>query len=110
FGVIGFLPLFLQTVSERSASDSGLLLIPLTLGLIGASVLAGQFVTRSGRYRAFPIVGTATITVGVALLSRLDQSSSGFEAGLFMLIVGVGIGLTMQIIVLATQNEVPAAD
>jgi len=110
YGVIAFLPLFLQTVHGQSASDSGLLLIPLMLGLIGASVAAGQRVTRTGRYRAFPIAGTAVLTAGLFLLSRLDGSSTNLQSGLFMLVAGIGVGLTMQIIVLATQNEVPGPD
>jgi EmrB/QacA subfamily drug resistance transporter len=110
FGVIAFLPLFLQTVNGDSASDSGLLLIPLMLGLIGASVIAGQIITRTGRYRTFPIMGTIIMTVGIFLLSRLDAASSQLESGFFMLLTGVGLGFTMQVIVLATQNEVPASD
>jgi EmrB/QacA subfamily drug resistance transporter len=110
FGVISFLPLFLQTVNGASASNAGLLLIPFMLGLIGASVIAGQVITRTGRYRIFPIAGTAILTAGIFLLSRLDGDSSRFQSGLFMLISGIGVGLTAQIIVLATQNEVPAKD
>ncbi|MEY2461004.1 MAG: hypothetical protein QOG30_2834 [Acidimicrobiaceae bacterium] len=110
FGVIAFLPLFLQTVNGSSASDSGLLLIPLMLGLIGASVLAGQFITRTGKYRTFPILGTIIMAVGIVLLSRLDSASSQLESGFFMMLTGIGVGFTMQVIVLATQNEVPAAD
>jgi len=110
YGVIAFLPLFLQTVNGDSASDSGLLLIPLMLGLIGASVVAGQFVTRTGRYRIFPILGTATLTGGTFLLSRLDSSSGQLQSALFMGITGIGVGFTMQIIVLVTQNEVPKED
>jgi EmrB/QacA subfamily drug resistance transporter len=110
FGVIAFLPLFLQTVNGSSASNSGLLLIPLMLGLIGASVLAGQVITRTGRYRTFPILGTIILTAGVFLLSRLDSASSELESGFFMLLTGIGVGFTMQVIVLATQNEVPASD
>jgi EmrB/QacA subfamily drug resistance transporter len=110
FGVISFLPLFLQTVNGKSASDSGLLLMPLMLGLIGASVLAGQVITRTGRYRIFPILGTAIMTFGIFSISRLGPSASGFQSSGFMLVTGIGLGLTMQVIVLAVQNEVPAAD
>ena len=110
YGVIAFLPLFLQTVNGDSASDSGLLLIPLMLGLIGASIVAGQAVTRTGRYRIFPILGTATLTAGVFFLSRLDSSSGQLQSALFMAITGIGIGFTMQIMVLVTQNEVPKDD
>ena len=110
YGVIAYLPLFLQTVNGDSASDSGLLLIPLMLGVIGASVVSGQIVTRTGRYKVLPILGTSTLTLGLFLLSRLDQHSGQFQSGVFMAVTGIGIGLTMQIIVLVTQNEVPMKD
>jgi MFS family permease len=110
YGVIAFLPLFLQTVDGKTASDSGLLLMPLMLGLIGASVVAGQVVTRTGRYRAFPIIGTSLMTLGIFLLSRLGPSSPSAESSGLMCLTGIGLGLTMQIIVLAVQNEVPAPD
>ena len=110
FGAISFLPLFLQTVNGATATDSGLLLVPLMLGLLTASIVAGQVVTRTGRYRIFPILGTTIATGGFALLTTLDASSTRLESGTYMAIIGIGIGFTMQIIVLATQNEVPAAD
>src|SRR5690606_28166088 len=110
FGAINFMPLFLQTVNGVSATDSGLLLIPLMLGMILSSMLAGQIVTRTGRYRIFPIMGTALITVGIFLFSTLDDTASRTQASAYMVLVGVGMGFTMQIIVLATQNEVPARD
>lgn len=110
FGVISFLPLFLQTVNGASATDSGLLLTPLMLGFLSASILAGRSVTRTGRYRRFPIAGTIIATAGMLLLSTLGASSSRLESGAFMLVCGVGLGLTMQLIVLASQNAVPTAD
>ena len=110
FGAISFLPLFLQTVNGASATDAGLLLVPLMFGLLSSSVLAGQIVTRTGRYRVFPILGMTICTIGFALLTTLNAHSSRLESGLFMAVVGIGIGFVMQIIVLATQNEVPAGD
>jgi predicted MFS family arabinose efflux permease len=110
FGVISFLPLYLQTVNGASATDSGLLLAPLMLGLLASSILAGRSVTRTGRYRRFPIAGTTIATIGMVLLATLDDSSSMLESGLYMVVCGVGIGLVMQIVVLATQNAVPLAD
>lgn len=110
YGAINYIPLFLQTVNGVSATDSGLLLIPLMLGMIIASVIAGNMVTRTGRYRVYPILGTAVMTAGIVLLGTLDGASSRFESSFYMVIVGVGLGLTMQIIVLATQNEVPWGD
>jgi len=110
YGAISFLPLFLQTVNGASATDSGLLIIPLMLGFLSASILAGQVVTRTGRYRIFPIVGTSIATAGFVLLTTLDAGSRRLESGVYMAIVGIGLGFTMQIVVLATQNEVPPAD
>jgi EmrB/QacA subfamily drug resistance transporter len=109
FGVLNYIPLFLQTVNGVTATDSGLLLIPLMLGMILASVLAGNLVTRTGRYRIFPVLGTMLLTAGIVLFGTLDGSSTRLESGAYMVVVGVGMGLTMQIIVLATQNEVPPA-
>jgi len=110
YGAISFLPLFLQTVNGASATDAGLLLVPLMLGILVSSVLAGRNVTRTGRYRRFPIAGAAILTVGMGLLGTLDSSSSRWESGLDMVVVGIGLGLTMQIIVLATQNAVERDD
>jgi EmrB/QacA subfamily drug resistance transporter len=110
YGAIAFLPLFLQTVNGASASDAGILLIPLMLGLIGASIFAGQVTTRTGHYRIFPILGTTIMASGIFMLSRLDGHSTRLDSGVFMLVIGIGLGFTMQIIVLAVQNEVPASD
>ena len=110
YGAVNFIPLFLQTVNGVSATDSGLLLMPLMLGMIGASVLSGNLVSRTGSYRVFPILGTAITTVSLGLLGTLDASSTRIESGIYMVLVGIGVGLTLQIVVLATQNEVPASD
>jgi MFS family permease len=110
FGASTYLPTFLQVANGASASNSGLLLVPLLAGLVGASMVAGQFVSRTGRYRVFPIVGMAVSTVGMALLSTLDTDSSRWESATFMVIIGVGLGMVMQILVLASQNEAPIED
>ncbi|HEX7134315.1 MAG TPA: MFS transporter [Iamia sp.] len=110
FGVISFLPLFLQVVNGASATDSGLLLAPLMLGILGSSIVAGRSVTRTGRYRRFPIAGCAITAGGMFLLSTLGPDSSRWESGAYMVVCGIGLGFTMQLIVLATQNAVPVAD
>ncbi|HLT15202.1 MAG TPA: MDR family MFS transporter [Acidimicrobiales bacterium] len=110
YGAINYLPLFLQTVNGASATDSGLLLVPLMFGMVVSSTFAGALVTRTGRYRIFPVIGTALITLGLGLLGTLDGSSTRLESGAYMVVVGVGMGFTMQIIVMATQNEVPRTD
>jgi EmrB/QacA subfamily drug resistance transporter len=110
FGVISFLPLFVQVVNGSSATDSGLLLTPLMLGLLGASILAGRAVTRTGRYRRFPIAGTICTAIGMGLLATLDSESTRLQSAAFMVICGIGLGLTMQLTVLSTQNAVPVSD
>lgn len=107
YGALNYVPLFLQTVNGVSATNSGMLLTPLMLGMILASGTAGTIVTRTGRYRIFPILGTALIGLGLFLMGTMDATTTRVESGVYMVIVGVGLGLTMQIIVLATQNEVP---
>src|SRR5690606_38633322 len=91
---------------NASATDSGLLLLPLMMGLLGASIFAGQVVSRTGRYRVMPIVGMAICCVGLLLLSTMNESTSRYVSGAYMLVFGIGIGCTMQILVLATQNAV----
>jgi EmrB/QacA subfamily drug resistance transporter len=109
FGAIVFLPLYLQVVLGASATNSGLLLLPLVGGLLVASISSGWLITRTGRYRIYPIVGTALLTVGMWLLSTMDINTSFPQAGVYMGVVGFGIGLVMQNIVLAIQNSVPPA-
>ena len=110
FGVIVFVPLFLQVVNGASPTRSGLLLTPLMFGLIVGAVGSGRLITRSGRYKAFPVAGSAIMTLGIWLLSRLDADTSRVTQSLFMGVVGLGIGLVMQVLVLAVQNAVEARD
>ena len=110
YGFLTFLPLFMQNVKGVSPTGSGLRLLPLLLGLMGASVVAGQLMTRWGRYRVFPIVGTLLMVVGSYLLSLVNQSTNGWVFALFMLMFGVGVGLSMQVLVVAVQNAVPYRD
>ncbi len=110
FGSITYLPTFLQVANGASASNSGLLLVPMMGGLLVSSITAGRIITRTGRYRHFPIVGMAVASVGMFLLSTLGTDSSRWESGVYMVVLGAGIGMVMQIIVLATQNEAPIAD
>ena len=110
FGCISFLPLFLQVAGGASATNSGLLLVPLMIGMLGASVFAGQVVTRTGRYRVLPIIGTAVAAVGLFLLSTMDAATPRLESGVYMSLLGIGLGLCMQVLVLATQNSVTVSD
>jgi len=110
FGAITYLPTFLQVANGASASNSGLLLVPIMGGLLVASIAAGQIITRTGRYRRFPIVGMAVTALAMFLLSTLDTTSSRWESGAYMALLGAGVGMVMQILVLATQNEAPVED
>src|SRR5271168_5346150 len=110
FGAITYLPLFLQVVKGASPTGSGLQLVPLVGGLLITSILSGQLIARTGRYKAFPIAGTAVLTVGLYLLSTLDSTSSVGTIFAFMFVVGLGLGMVMQVLVLAVQNAVDYSD
>jgi EmrB/QacA subfamily drug resistance transporter len=110
FGAIVFLPVYLQIVRGVSPTRSGLELLPLMVGLLAASVGSGRRITTTGRYKRFPIMGTAVTAVGVGLLSTLSATTPYWRTALFMLTLGIGIGLVMQVIVLAMQNSVDPRD
>ncbi len=110
FGAVTYLPTFLQIANGASASNAGLLLVPLMFGILGASIVAGQIISHTGRYRIFPIAGMAIATLGMYLLSTLGIDSTRLQSGAYMFVLGVGIGMVMQILVLAVQNEAPIED
>ncbi len=106
FGSVTFLPLYFQTVDAASPTGSGLRLLPMIVGLLTMSILSGQLITRTGRYRVFPIIGTALMSLGLLLLSRLDVGTSILASSLYLLVLGLGLGSTMQVLVLVVQNAV----
>src|SRR4051794_32326867 len=106
FGAVTFLPLYFQTVDAASPTGSGLRLVPMMGGLGLTSIASGQIIARTGRYRRFPIMGTALMTVGLFLLSRLEVGTSTATAALYLLVLGLGMGMTMQVLVLVVQNAV----
>ncbi|MBV9802117.1 MAG: MFS transporter [Solirubrobacterales bacterium] len=106
FGAVTYLPLYLQVVKGHSPTSSGLLITPMMAGLLVTSILSGNLISRFGRYRMFPIAGTAVATVGLYLLSRLGVTTSTLAAALYMLVLGLGLGMVMQVLVLAVQNAV----
>jgi EmrB/QacA subfamily drug resistance transporter len=110
FGAIIYLPLFLQLVYGASPTSSGLRMVPLMLGLLTASIASGRAITRFGRYKVYPVVGTAVLVVGMYLLSRLTVSTDAWLASVYMLVVGVGLGLVMQVLVLIVQNDARPQD
>ncbi len=105
FGAIIFIPLFLQIVYGVTPTSSGLRMIPLMGGLLVTAVLSGRAISRIGRYRPFPIAGTAILVVGMYLLSLLGVHTPPWVASAYMVVVGVGLGLVMQVLVLAVQND-----
>ena len=106
FGSVTYLPLYLQIVKGHSPTQSGLLLTPLMAGVLVTSILSGNLITRHGRYRPFPIAGTAIAAVGLFFLSRLGVETSPWVSAAYMLVVGLGLGMVMQVLVLAAQNAV----
>ena len=107
FGSVTFLPLYFQTVDAASPSESGLRMIPMMAGILITSIASGQAIARLGRYKVFPVVGTAVMAVGLLLLSRLGVGTSTALASLYLFVLGSGLGLVMQVLVLAVQNSVP---
>ncbi|HEX3840891.1 MAG TPA: MDR family MFS transporter [Acidimicrobiales bacterium] len=106
FGSITYLPLYFQVVKGATPTGSGLQLLPMMAGLLIASIGSGRIISRTGKYRVYPIVGTAVMTIGLYLLSHLNESTSATTAAAFMFILGIGIGLVMQVLVIAVQNAV----
>jgi EmrB/QacA subfamily drug resistance transporter len=109
FGAVTFLPLYFQTVDAATPTGSGLRLLPMMLGVLATSIGSGQAISRIGRYKAFPVVGTAVMAIGLFLLSHLGVGTSTALASLYLLVLGMGLGLVMQVLVLAVQNAVAYA-
>jgi EmrB/QacA subfamily drug resistance transporter len=110
FGALAYLPLFLQVVRGISPTVSGLYLLPMVLGLLFTSIGSGQLITRYGRYKIFPIIGTALLVVALALLSTLSEHTSSLTTNIYFLILGLGLGLILQVLVIAVQNAADYAD
>jgi len=110
FGAMTFLPLYQQTVQGASATASGLLLTPMMIGVTITSILSGQVVTRTGRYKIFPILGGAIMTVAMVLLTNLGASTTRTTSGLYYVVLGLGMGFMMQMVSLISQNSVELKD
>src|SRR6266571_4861114 len=104
FGTIVFIPVFVQLVIGSSATNSGVVLIPLMLAVVASVVVSGQMVTRTGRYKVFPISGSVFALAGFWMLSRLDVDATSLQATMAMIVIGLGIGQMMQVYTLAVQN------
>ncbi len=107
FGAIIYLPLYLQAVHGATPTASGLEVLPVVTGMLITFIVSGRLVTRTGRYKIFPVAGSAVLTVGLVLLSRLGPHTTLPVAASYMFVVGLGVGLVLQVLVVAVQNAVP---
>jgi EmrB/QacA subfamily drug resistance transporter len=110
FGAITYLPAFFQVVRGISPTISGVYLLPLMAGLLLVSIASGQIIARTGKYRFFPIAGSALMAIGLYLLSLMGTSSSTLQDSLSMLVLGMGLGGVMQVLVIIVQNGVPHSE
>jgi EmrB/QacA subfamily drug resistance transporter len=110
FGALSYLPLFLQVVHGVSPTVSGLYLLPMVLGMLLTSIGSGQLIARTGRYKVFPIVGTALLTVALYLLSTLDETTASLVMNVYFFFLGASLGLIIQVLVIAVQNTVDYKD
>ncbi|MFK4221758.1 MFS transporter [Streptomyces sp. NPDC019890] len=110
FGAASCLPTFLQMVEGASATESGLLMLPMMGGIVASSIVSGRLISRTGRYKIYPVLGCAISAVGMWLLSRLDADTPRLDHSIWQAVLGVGIGLVMPALILAVQNAVPPTD
>ncbi|MDK1473998.1 MFS transporter [Streptomyces sp. 549] len=110
FGSMTYLPTFLQVVHGISPTMSGVHMLPMVLGILTTSTLSGQIISRTGRWKVFPLLGTAVTVVGLLLLHNLDERSSTWEMSVYFLVFGLGLGLVMQVLILVVQNAVGYQD
>ena len=110
FGALSTLPLYLQLVKGATPTQSGLMLIPMMIGIMSGAVISGQLTARTGRYKIFPVVGAAMLTIGFFLLLTVQVDSSYWLLDSLFLLIGLGLGLNMQTMLIAVQNAVPARD
>jgi EmrB/QacA subfamily drug resistance transporter len=110
FGAIVMLPLYLQVVKGNSATEAGLKLIPLMLGIVSMSIFSGKKISSTGKYKIFPIIGAGIMTFGLILMSTLNENTSFGILSIYSILIGAGLGLSMQTIVIALQNSVDFQD
>ncbi|MFE7398768.1 MFS transporter [Streptomyces sp. NPDC057557] len=110
FGAMTYLPTFLQVVHGITPTMSGVHMLPMVLGLLLTSTVSGQIVSRTGRWKVFPIAGTGITAIGLQLLHRLTETSSTLEMSIYFFVFGAGLGLVMQVLVLVVQNAVTYED
>jgi EmrB/QacA subfamily drug resistance transporter len=107
FGALIFLPLYLQAVKDMSPTRSGLALLPMIVGIFSASIPSGQLMSKTGRYKIYPIISAVLVGGAMLLLSTLSMTTPYWQLAIYMFVMGAGLGLSMQITVTAAQNSVP---
>ncbi|CAB4757016.1 unannotated protein [freshwater metagenome] len=110
FGAIVMLPLYLQVVKGDSATSAGLKLIPFMIGIVSMSITSGKLISKHGHYKRYPIIGLALMTVGITLLSTLTENTPFWKLSIYAVLIGAGLGFSMQTIVIALQNSVEFKD
>ena len=110
FGSLIFMPMYLQIVKDISPTDAGMTLTPMMAGVLVTSIGSGRIISRIGKYRPFPIIGTAVVTLGLGLSATLGTTTSVWATLSYMVILGLGLGLVMQVLLLAAQNAVDYRD
>ena len=109
-GSVTYLPVFLQIVKGLSPTQSGLRMVPLMAGTLVTSILSGQLVSRTGKYKLFPIIGTTMVVISLLLMSRMTAHTNALAVSLYMLLLGLGLGFVMQVLIIAVQNAVDYRD
>ena len=110
FGALSYIPLYMQVVNGNSPTVSGLRLLPMMAGLLVTSIGTGQLISRTGKYKIYPIIGTALTVLSLVLLAQVDDTTSDTTMGLYMLLLGAGLGLVMQVLIIAVQNSTDYSD
>ena len=110
FGSVTYLPVFLQVAKGATPTGSGMLMLPMMGGMLLTSISSGQIISRTGRYKIFPVAGTAVMTLGLSLLSRMTPHTSTLAGSGILLLMGLGLGMVMQVLVIAVQNAVDYRD
>ena len=110
FGAIIMLPLYLQIVQGASATEAGLKLIPLMIGILAVTITSGRIITKTGKYKIFPILGTIAMSIGLLLMAQLEVDTPYWQLSIYSIILGAGLGASMQTIVIALQNAVDFKD
>lgn len=107
FGSLVYVSLYFQIVNGLSPTDAGLHLVPMTLGMIPTSIIVGKLISKTGRYKVFPIIGMGLVTIAMALLGMLTTSTASWHISVYLFLLGMGMGQVMQVVTMAVQNAIP---